>query len=174
MSKSKQQKEVTIGKLKEWLADAKGIVFARYEKLPVKDIDALRRKAKEQGIVITVAKKTLLGKAAKDAGIQVDPKALEGNFATVIGFEDEISAAKLVAEFAKDHEAMSVVAGVLEKRALDAAAVNALAKLPSKQELLAKLVGSINAPISGFVNVLAGNLRGLVTVIGAIKDQKTA
>ncbi|TAL20477.1 50S ribosomal protein L10 [Patescibacteria group bacterium] len=174
MPKSKEQKELTVAKLKEWLADAKAVVFARYEKLPVKDIDAFRRLAREQGLKVAVAKKTLLRRAFKDLGIGVDPKELEGNFATVIGTTDEVAAAKLVATFAKEHEAMSIVGGVLENKAADRSLVISLAKLPSKQELLAKLVGSLNSPVSGLVNVLAGNLRGLLTVFKAIQEKKPA
>lgn len=174
MPKTRAQKEVTVSDLAEVLKKAKSAVFATYEKLPVKDIEALRRTAKEQGVVYTVSKKTLLQRAMKDAGYQVDPKTITGNFATLFGIEDEVAPAKIVAAFAKTHENMQIVGGALEGRTLAAAEVKALAKLPSKQELLGMLVGTLQAPITGFVNVLAGNLRGLATVLNAIKDQKGA
>ena len=82
--------------------------------------------------------------------------------------------AKILEQFSKTNGAVKIIGGVIERKFITAAEVIALAKLPSKQELLAKLVGTINAPISGFVNVLAGNLRGFVQVLNAIKDQKTA
>ena len=160
------------------LADKLGrmcsVVFANYEGLPVKDIEALRRELKVAGIDYTVAKKTLLGLAAKAAHLDLNPKEVEGNFAVVISYEDEVAAAKILAKFAKDHEALRVVGGVLQGKMISSAMTLALAKVPSKKELLGLLVGSLNSPIFGFVNVLAGNLRGLLTVMNAIKDKKTA
>ena len=173
MPKTRAQKEETLKSLTEKFRAMRSVVFANFEKLPVKDIEALRKELKKAGVLYTVAKKTLLRIAMKDAGIAVDPKALAGNFATVIGVTDEVAPAKILAAFAKDHENLKVVAGVLEGKLIDAKAVKALAALPGKNELLARLVGSLNAPISGFVNVLAGNLRGLVTVLSAIKDKKS-
>ena len=95
----------------------------------------------------------------------------------VFGFGDEVSAAKVVAEFKKTVKTMQFVAGILPDGTasdyLDAVQVANLATIPGKKELLAKLVGSINAPVSGFVNVLAGNLRGLVTVLQAMQEKKS-
>jgi large subunit ribosomal protein L10 len=172
MPKTRQQKEVTVQELSALLKTAKSLVFASYEKLPVKEIETLRRSAREQGVAYAVAKKTLLARAMRDAGYTVDPKDFAGNFATLLGLEDEVAPAKLVAAFAKEHEAMKIVGGVLEKKAMDTAAVVALATLPSKQQLLGQLVGTLQAPISGFANVLAGNIRGLATVLTAIKEAK--
>jgi len=174
MPKTRQAKELTIGQLTDLFRRAKSLVFATGEKIPVSEVEKLRREAKKQGAHYTVAKKTLLTRAMKDAGIELDAKSIKGNFATIVGLEDEVAPAKLVAAFAKDHEAMQIVGGVLEGKTMDAKAVIALAKLPGKQELLGKLVGTLQAPIGGFVNVLAGNLRGLVTVLKAVQDKKTA
>lgn len=173
MAKSRQQKELTLAELTEQLGQAKSVVFADFKGLTVKDATAFRDKARKEGIKVLVAKKTLMRLAFKNAGYEdVDPAKLEGSLVMVTGFDDEVAPAKLAAEFAKDHEALKIVAGVLERKLADAAAVKALAKLPSKQELLAKLVGSLNAPVNGLVNVLAGNLRGLVNVLNAVKDAK--
>jgi len=107
---------------------------------------------------------------SKIDGIKI--REIEGEIATVFGYEDEVAPAKILDEFKKSHESVELMGGVLEDRFIDAEKVKALAKLPSKPELYAKIVGSLNAPISGFVNVLAGNLRGLVTVLKAIGDKK--
>ncbi len=175
MAKSRKQKELTLGDLTEQLGKAKSVVFADMKGLTVKDATAFRNKARKENVGVLVAKKTLMRLAFKEAGYDgVDPSALQGSLVLVTGFDDEVAPAKLAAEFAKDHEALKIVAGVLERKLVDAASITALSKLPSKQELIAKLVGSINAPLSGFVNVLAGNLRGLVNVMNAIKDQKAS
>lgn len=165
---------MTVGQLADLLRHAKSLVFATYEKLPVSEVEKLRRDAKKQGARYAVAKKTLLTHALKEAGIEIDAKSIEGNFATVVGVEDEVAPAKLVAAFAKEHESMKIVGGMLEGKSVDAKAVVALSKLPGKQELLGKLVGTLQAPIGGFVNVLAGNLRGLVTVLKAVQEKKVA
>ncbi len=173
MAKSRKQKEVTLAELVEALGNAKSVVFADFKGLAVKDATDFRNKARKENVGVLVAKKTLMRLAFKNAGYEgVDPSSLDGALVMVTGFEDEVAPAKLVAEFSKEHEALKIVAGVLERKLVDANAIKALAKLPSKQELLAKLVGSLNAPVSGFVNVLAGNLRGLVNVLNAVKDQK--
>ncbi|MDA1038479.1 MAG: 50S ribosomal protein L10, partial [bacterium] len=90
----------------------------------------------------------------------------------LFSYDDEISPARVITNFAKNRESITVTAGILEGNLVGMETVTAFASLPSREELLAKLVGSINAPVSGFVNVLAANLRGLVQVLGAIKEQK--
>ena len=175
MAKTRKQKEATLADLVDALGKAKSVVFADFKGLTVKDATAFRNKARKENVGVMVAKKTLMRLAFKNAGYEgVDPAALEGALVMVAGFEDEVAPAKLVAEFGKDHEALKIVAGVLERKFADAAAIKALATLPSKQELIAKAVGSIRAPLSGLVNVLSGNLRGLVNVLNAVKDQKAA
>lgn len=171
MPKTRVQKEAKVQDLVTELQSMKSMVFANYEKLTVQDIEALRKLCKAEGVSYTVAKKTLLKQAFAQAGLQIDPKGIEGNFATLIAMQDEVAPAKIAVKFAKDHEALTVKGGVLEGALVDAKAILALSKLPGKQELLAKLVGSINAPVSGFVNVLAGNLRGLVTVLTRIQEK---
>jgi len=173
MAKSRKQKELTLKDLVDQLVRSKSVVFADFKGLTVKDASDLRRKAKKENVGVLVAKKTLMRLAFQLAGItDVDPVAIKGSLVMITGFDDEVAPAKLAAEFAKDHEQLKIVAGVFEKKLVDTASVNALAKLPSKQELLARLVGTLNAPMSGMVNVLAGNLRGLVNVLNAVKDQK--
>ena len=107
------------------------------------------------------------------AGTIIDPRNIAGNFGTAIAFDDEVAPARVMMTFAKQHEALRMIAGVLEGKLLDREAVLALAKLPSKQELIGKAVGSIAAPLTGFVNVLAGNLRGLVYTLNAIRESKS-
>jgi len=172
MAKTKQQKEESIAQLADGIKNAKAAVFANFQGLKVSESEELRGKCREQGITVLASKKTLVKRALGDAGLDVDTKAFEGGVAAFFGQDDEVAPAQVVAKFAKDHEIVSIFGGILEGQFIDAAKVKELSALPSKEELYAKLVGSINAPVSGFVNVLAGNLRGLVNVLGAIKDQK--
>ena len=107
--------------------------------------------------------------AFKEKGIDVDPKGMAGELALVMGYGDEVAPAKLVYEFSKTNENVKILGGLLENNALSVAQVTSLAQLPSKQELLAKMVGSISAPTRNFVGVLQGNIRGLVQVLSQIK-----
>lgn len=172
MPKTRQEKQATVEKLALALRKMRSAVFANYEGLTVPQIEKLRRRLWQEGIDYTVAKKTLLKLALKQTGSDIDPKTVSGNFATIIGFEDEVAPARILAQFAKEHEALKIVAGILEGKLIDSGAVLSLAKLPSKQELLARLVSTLNAPISGFVNVLAGNLRNFIYVLNAIKNAR--
>lgn len=172
MAKTKQQKEATINELAEGIKSAKSLVFANFQGLKVKESEELRKLCRQQNIGYLVAKKTLLKKALTQAGIEADVESFEGGVSTVFGREDEVAPAQILADFAKKHEIVKLFGGVLEGAFIDSAKVNALAKLPSKQQLLGQLVGTLNAPISGFVNVLAGNLRGLVNVLNSIKESK--
>lgn len=174
MAKTRQQKEETIAQLVDHIKNAKSVVLANFQGLTVSDTDALRSECRTAGITCVASKKTLVKRALSDAGLTVDTKAFKGSIAVFASTEDEVAPAQIVAKFAKDHELVTFFGGVLESAFISAEEVAALSKLPSKQQLLGQLVGTLNAPVSGFVNVLAGNLRGLVTVLNAVKDQKTA
>lgn len=172
MAKTREQKAETLSSLREKFRDAKALVFANFAGLKAKDIEELRAKVRQSGMYYTVAKKTLMKKAGEDAGITgFQPKILPGSVG-VLACPDEVSGAKLLDVFRKDHDALKILGGILEKKFIDAVRVLELAKLPGRSELLARLAGSLNAPISGLVNVLSGNLRGLVNVLNAIKDKK--
>lgn len=177
MAKSRIEKAEIVAELKDRLSRAKGIAFVQASGYTMTDANALREKAREANADIFVAKKTLLTIAAREAGIEgLDKSALEGSVLAAVGYGDEIAAAKLLKEYSKEKEKQKVVAkllaGVLEGQVITADKVETLAALPTKQQLLGQLVGTLNAPVSGFVNVLAGNLRGLVTVLKAVQEKK--
>src|SRR3989344_7957621 len=168
MPKTKAQKKDIIKSYEEKLNKAKSSVFISFKGLKVKDIEKFRKNCREGGAEYVVAKKTLMRIVFKASGLEVDPKTFAGDDGTIFSVNDEVFPAKTAAIFAKDHESMKILGGVLEKKFINEAKIQELSRLSSKQELLAKLVGSIQSPISGFVNVLAGNLRGLVQVLKAI------
>ena len=175
MPKTKEQKKEILEGLKDRVSRSKSVVFASFDGLGVKDNEDLRKKLKGVGSEYYVAKKTLLDIAFKDAKVEnLNIKDFDGKVAAVFGYEDEVAPAKMVGEFKKSKEAAIIdfVGGILEGKFLTKEEVEALSELPSKQELYAKIVGSINAPVSGFVNVLAGNLRKFVYVLKAIEEKK--
>ena len=172
MAKTRQQKEDTFGQAKADVKDAKSLVFVGYHGLSVPQVEELRKQLREEQVKLQVIKKTLVKKVLDDAGIDVDVKNLGEGLAVAYAMSDEVSAAKVLANFQKENEALQLYGGVLEEKFLDEAGIMALSKLLSKPELYAKLVGSINAPVSGFVNTLSGVMRGMVNVLNGIKDSK--
>ena len=173
MPKTKAQKQVIVSDLVEKLRRMKSAVFTSISGYTMPDADKLRAKGRKEGVDFVVAKKTLLTRALKEIGLELTKDQFEGSVLTSIGYEDEVAPAKLIAGLAKDKQTMKMLGGILEGKFVDAAAVKTLAKLPGKQELLAKMVGSLNAPLSGFVNVLAGNLRSFVYALNAIAKSKS-
>ncbi|MBU0596956.1 50S ribosomal protein L10 [Patescibacteria group bacterium] len=172
MAKTRQEKEQSIKTLSENIKNAKSTVLANFQGLKVVESEELRGICREANVEYLASKKTLLKRALADAGFDVDTQEFEGGVAVVLGNEDEVAPAQIIAKFAKNHEAVRIFGGILEGKFIDSAKVTELSKLPSKLELYAKLVGTINAPVSGFVNVLAGNIRGLMNVLNALKESK--
>ena len=169
---TKSQKESIVKDLTEKLKNSKAVVFSDYKGLPVKNMMALRKELRKEGIDFNVAKKTLMNRAFKNAKIEVDVEKMEGQLVLAISGTDEVSAAKILAKTAKENENLKIIGGTLGVNFLEKEEVMALSKLPSKDELLAQLVRTINAPVSGFVNVLAGNIRNLMNVLKAVAENK--
>jgi large subunit ribosomal protein L10 len=169
---SKEQKKKIVNDLAEKIKSAKAVVFSDFKGLKVKDLTKIKKELREAGVSFAVFKKTLISIALKVAKIDLDAKEMEGQIAVSVSRDDEVAAAKIIEKFAKTSENLKITGGILETKIMSIEEVKALAKLPGKDELLTKLVGTLNAPISGFVNVLAGNIRGLVQVLKGISEAK--
>ena len=176
MAITREKKEEVVQKAIESLNNSKMTVLADYSGLSVPEMQELRAKLADNGSDIKVIKNNLfkiaLSKSDELKEVQLDE--LAGSTAYVFGFEDEVAPAQAIVEFAKEHEAIEL------KGAFNAAGdvfsadqVKQLASLPSKDQLRGQVVGTIAAPLSGFVNVLSGNLRGLVNILNAVQDQKS-
>lgn len=160
--------------LTQSLAESSGIVFASYQGLTVSETFRLRKLLRQESSVLLMTKKTLLRLALKSKGIAVPEDIFSGAITVALG-NDEVSPAKAVYAFAREMKGkMTILGGILEGKFIDASQVKHLATLPSKQELLAKLVGSIKSPITGFAQVLSGNLRGLVQVLRSVSERQTS
>lgn len=168
---TKKQKEEIVAQVTKRLRESKSIVFAEYTGLTVKESMELQREMRKAGGSLRVMKKTLLSIALKSVGISVDATELPGQIVTAFS-PDEVSAAKTLTEFSKKHKALVVSSGALGEKALSKEEVLALSKLPSLLELRAMLVGTIQAPISGFVRTLSGNMSGLVRVLQKVSESK--
>jgi len=176
MALTKQQKDVTLDRLKVLLSEAKIMVFAHYDGLTVKEAQQLRQNASENGCSIRVAKNRLVKIAIKDVDgyKDADTTGLTGQLMYAFSSEDEVAPAQVLANFAKEHPALKLCGAIDQGGKLfEEVEVKQLAALPSKAQLQAQVVATIAAPLSGFVNVMAGNLRGIVNVLNArIADQE--
>ena len=174
MAKTRAEKDALFAELKEAVA-GKAIVFTQYTGLTVRDMTDLRAELRKVDGRYTVTKNTLLRKAMDEAGVGgVPTEILDVQLAVATSATDEVEPNRIVVNFAKTHEKMGILGAVVDGKFVDAAGVKALAALPSRDELYAKAVSSIAAPLTGLVNVLAGNLRGLVTVLKQYQEKKTA
>lgn len=176
MAKTKEQKGVILRDLQAKIDKSKSIVFAKFNKLGVKDNEALRQGLKKEQGEFFVTKKTLLELALRDKQIAgLNPRDFDGKVAAIFGYNDEVAPAKVIDKFLADkdkEEKIDFLGAVLEGKFITAEEVKVLAKLPGRKELQAKLVGTLQAPISGFANALAGNLRNLVYVLKAIEEKR--
>ena len=169
--------QAVVAQLKEQLESAKGVVLTSYKGLTVAQDTELRRELREAGVSYHVVKNTMLRIAAKEAGIEGIEEHLEGTTAFAFSTEDAVAPAKVICGFIKknkleDAEVLTVKVGMVEGKVIGVDEVKALAALPSREELIAKLLGSMNAPISNTVNVLQGVIRNAVYVLDAIRSQK--
>lgn len=166
-----QKKQDLVKDLSEKIKNSKSVVFVDFTGLASDAMSSLRRKMRQENIFFKVIKKTLFKKALRVAGLKdaADNK-IPGQLSVAMS-SDEIAAAKTVDSFIKDTKTdhLSILGGVLEQKFLTKAEVVSLAKMPGKEELLGRLVGTVQAPVSGFVRVLQGNIRSLVFVLTQIK-----
>lgn len=166
---TRQQKQKIIKDLIEKIESQKMMIFVDFTGLKVKDLSNLRKRLKAADSELKIAKKTLLNLALKGKGIEIELKKLGREIAVVFGYKEEILPAKIVYQFALANPNLKILGGFLEDKFREVDEIVELAQLPSQEELLTKLVGSISAPISNFVNVLRGNLRNLVYILSQIK-----
>jgi len=169
MAKTKEQKKKTLEDLKEKIKKQKTIIFVDFAGLKVEGMSDLRKRLKRVDGQLKVAKKTLIKLALKDSGLKTEVDELKGEIGMVFGYKDEIAPAKAIYQFSKENVNLKILGGFFENKFKSAEDFISFAQLPSRQELLARLTGSISAPVSNFVRVLEGNLKGLVCALSAIK-----
>lgn len=172
MALAKVQKQTIIEDLKEKIARQKAIVFVDFTGLKVKDLSALRRKLRAADGELKIAKKTLINLAFKEKQIETELKKLKGEIALVFGYKNEITPAKMVFQFSQENPNLKILGGFLENQFREMDEMITLAQLPTKEELLAKLVGSIFSPVSNFVYILQANIKGLILALNAISKLK--
>ncbi|NCC62561.1 50S ribosomal protein L10 [Desulfobulbus propionicus] len=169
---NRDQKTDVISALNDTFSKAKFAVVADYRGLKVTELEKLRKNLRQNDAQIQVAKNTLLRLAVKGTPYESLTDSFSGTTAVAVGFTEPVGPAKALAAFAKEYNAFSIRSASLEGSILKPEDVEALSKLPSREELLAKLLGTMAAVPTGFVRVLAAVPQKLLYALSAVKDQK--
>ncbi len=172
MPKTKQQKYDAVSVLSDKLSRSRSVVLADYQGLTMAQLTEIRQKLLDLDSEFTVTKNNLLKISLKNSGYVVDDSTLTGATATLMAFDDEISPIKTLTKAIKEFQMGSIKIGYLNKDLLTQQQVQKLADLPSKDELRAKLVGSLGYPLYGIVNVMQANIRNLVYVLDQVRSSK--
>ena len=176
-SKVTDKKRAIVAELKDQLTNSKGVVLTSYKGLTVAMDTELRRELRQAGVTYHVVKNSMMKIAAEEAGLNELAEHLEGTTAMGFSKEDAVAPAKVICDFMKknkleDQGILIVKAGLVEGKVINDKEVKALANLPSREELIAKLLGSMNAPIANTVGVLSAIIRNFVYVVDAIREKK--
>jgi len=171
-SKVIEKKQLLVDQIKEKIDRAKVIVVSDYRGIPVKEMTDLRRKLLGDKSEFKIVKNTLLRRALEASGYTQLNDQLNGPTGVLFGYSDPVGPVKTLVKFLAEVEKGELKAGIVEKVAVDSKGLGSLAKLPSREVLIAKVVGGFKSPLYGLVNVLNGNLRNLVYALNAIKEKK--
>lgn len=174
MALSKQKKSDIVARVSDLLASSKLTVIARYRGTSVKAMQELRRQAIQNHTSVMVVKNRLVKKAIEQNETlkDIDTSLLQGQLLYAFNSEDEVAPAQALANFAKQEPQIEFVAGLSEDgKLLAAEEVKILAQLPGKDQLRAMLVGTIAAPLTGFMGVMSGNIHGLLNVLNARAEE---
>lgn len=171
MSLNLEQKQAVVAEVSQQLAKAQAVVLAEYRSVPVKEMTELRRKARGSGVYLRVLKNTLARRAIADTPFRGLTDKMVGPLAYGIS-SDPVAVAKVLQEFAKEHEKFVIKAGAMPNVVMSAREVAELAKMPSRQELLAKLVATLQAPIAKFARTLNEVPGKFARTLAAVRDQK--
>lgn len=172
MPKSREAKSAMVAELKEKFSQAQSLVLADYRGVTVEEVSSLRRKLSESGVEFKVVKNTLAGIVARDLGLGELDRFLEGPTAIAFGLNDPIAPAKGLLDFIEERKKMGIKGGVLNGKVIDLADVKSLARLPSRNELLARVLGVMQAPLAGLAGCLQAPLRGFATAVDALQRKQ--
>lgn len=170
---NKDNKQELVTEMHERLGRAKAVFLADFRGMDVGKATTLRNELRSASVEYKVFKNTLLERASQGTDMECLSPYLTGPTAIAISYDDPVGAAKVLSKFAKDPQGKFVLkVGVLSGKLLDVKQIQALAELPSREVLLAKMLGSMQAPATNFVGVLAALPGSLVRALDAIRAQK--
>ena len=171
---TKAFKSEKISQIKEKMEKAKVAIVTDYKGLSVEEITKLRRSIQKEDGDYMVTKNTLAKIAVKGTEYEVLADSLTGPVAIAFGFDDQVAPAKVLAKFMKETKKGEILAAAMDGKLLSASEAKALATLPSKQEIYAKMLGCINSPASGIANSINAVMSSLTRAMAAVRDQKSA
>ncbi len=173
MAITREKKESLVNDLVIKLEKSKSVIFTDYRGLTVEDIDTVRDELRKQNIEYKIIKNTLLKLAIQESSLDIEAKTLDGHpIAAAFSYIDEVAPAKITYDFSKKNEKLEILGGILEGAEINAFSVKSLAQIPGREELYSRIVGSLAAPMSGLLNVMSGNTRGLINVLNAYKEKR--
>jgi large subunit ribosomal protein L10 len=172
MSNNLELKKAVVQDIRAKFEKAHSVVLIDYRGLTVAEVTELRNQCRAAGVEYVVLKNTMVRLAAQELGIEGLDPFLNGPTALAFGMKDAVAPAKVITDFIKKVKKTTVKCGVVDRATIDVAGVQALSELPPKEVLIAKMMGSLNAPITGLVGVLSATLRSLVYAIDAVRKQK--
>ncbi|MDY3119125.1 MAG: 50S ribosomal protein L10 [Peptoniphilus sp.] len=167
-----QSKINLVNEIKEKIEQSQSIVLVNNHGLTVEEVTKLRKELRENGVEYKVYKNTMLRRAFDATGNEGLDELLVGPTVVAFGIEDAVQPAKILNDFAESNDRLEIKGGVLDGRVVSVDEVKALAKLPSREILIAQLLGGLNAPLQGLVTVLSGNMRGLAVALNRIREKK--
>ena len=173
MSLNREEKAVVIEEVSAQVAKAQSVIIAEYRGLDVASVTVLRKTARESGVYLRVLKNTLVRRAVAGTPFEGLSSQLVGPLMYAIS-DDPVAAAKVLSEFAKSNDKLVIKGGAMPNSLLDVNGVKALATMPSREELLSKLLGTMQAPIAQFVRTLNEVPTKFVRGLAAVRDQKEA
>jgi large subunit ribosomal protein L10 len=154
VGKNREMKEAKVLEIRERMEKAQGMVFAKYQGLTVEEDTELRKKLREAGVEYKVFKNTLTTLAAKELGLDGIVSYLEGPLSVAFGYEDATAPARILNDFAKAHKKLELKAGIVEGNVYGTADIEKIAAIPSREVLIAQLLGSFKAPLSNLAYLL--------------------
>lgn len=168
----RQLKEKAVKEIQEKFDKSTLVILTDYKGLTMEQMSALRKKLRPLDAEYRVLKNTLVNLAVKDKAFEGIDKLLAGSTAILFGYKDQVMPTKALSEFMKEHEKLSIKGGVLEGKVIDTKMITTLSKLPSREVLIAKVLGGMKAPITNLVFDLKGIINKFVFALRAIKDKK--
>lgn len=169
-----RQKQEVVQEIADKISRAQAMVLVDYRGLNVAEVTDLRSKFRAESVDYKVYKNTMMRRALEQAGIEGLDEYLTGPNAVAFSYDDPVSAAKVTRAFAKDNDKLVIKAGMVDGSVIDLAGVESLAKLPSREVLVAQVLGTMNAPIQGLATVLNGTIGGLARCLDQIRQQAEA
>lgn len=171
---AKEKKAQIVAELKDKFENSSSAVLIDYRGITVAEATVMRNECRDAGVVYKIYKNTLTERAVKELGYEDLIPYLKGPTAIAFGVDDPVAPAKLLSDTIKKLKKMEFKVGVVEGKVIDVDGIKELASLPSREELIAKMLGSMNAPITGLAMVLSGTIRSLLYALKAVEEQKSA